>query len=122
MLTRGAISWRSAKQSMIASSTMTTKFIAYFETSNHEICLKNFIIGLRIVDTIKLPLKLYYDNSLAVLYSNNNRSSSKFKHIDIKFLAVKKRVRSGLISIEHIGIAFMLADPLTRGLISKQFH
>jgi hypothetical protein len=122
MLARGAISWRSAKQSMIASSTMTVEFIACFEASNHGIWLRNFIIGLRIMDTIKLPLKLYCDNSSAVLYSNNNRSSSKSKHINIKFLAMNERVQSGLISIEHISTSFMLADPLTKGLIPKQFH
>jgi hypothetical protein len=104
---------------MIASSTMTAEFIACFEVSNHGIWLRNFVTGLRIMDTIKLPLKLYYDNSSAVLYSNNNRSSSKFKHIDIKFIAVKERVQSGLISIEHIGTASMLAYPLTKGLIPK---
>jgi hypothetical protein len=71
------------------------------------------------MDTFKLPLKIQCDNSSAVLYSNNNRSSSKFKHIGIKFLAVKERVQSGLQSIEHIGTAFLLADPLTKGLISK---
>jgi hypothetical protein len=122
MLVEGAISWRSAKQSMIVSFIMTAEFIAYFEVSNHEIWLKNFIAGLRIVDNIKLPLKLYCDNSSVVLYSNNNRSSLKSKHIDIKFLAVKEIVQSGLISIEHIGTASMLADPLTKGLIPKQFH
>jgi hypothetical protein len=74
------------------------------------------------MDTIKLPLKIYCDNSLTVLYSNNNRSSSKFKHIDIKFLTVNERVQSGLISIEHIGTTLMLADPLTKKLIPKQFH
>jgi hypothetical protein len=102
MLARGAISWRSKKQSMIASSTMTVEFIACFEASNHGIWLRNFITGLRIMDIIKLPLKLYCDNSSAVLYSNNNRSSSKSKHIEIKFLAVNERVQSGLISIEHV--------------------
>jgi hypothetical protein len=107
---------------MIASSTMAAEFIACFEVSNHEIWLKNFVTGLCIVDTIKLSLKFYCDNSSAVLYSNNNMSSSKFKHIDIKFLAVKERVQSGLINIEHIDTAFMLADPLTKGLIPKQFH
>ena len=122
MLAGGAISWRSAKQSMIASSTMAAEFIACFEASNHGIWLRNFVTGLRIVDTIKLPLKIYCDNNSAVLYSNNNRSSSKSKHIDIKFLAVKERVQSGLISIEHIGTASMLADPLTKGLVPKQFH
>jgi hypothetical protein len=74
------------------------------------------------VDTIKLPLKLYCDNSLAMLYFNNNRSSSKFKHIDMKFLTVNERVQSGLISIEHISTTSMLADQLTKGLIPKQFY
>jgi hypothetical protein len=107
---------------MITSSTMAAEFIACFETSNYRIWLKNFIIGLRIVDTIKLPLKLYYNYSSAVLCSNNNRSSSKSKHIDIKFLAVKEIIQSGLISIKHIGTTSMVADPLTKGLIPKQFH
>jgi hypothetical protein len=107
---------------MIVSSTMAAEFIVCFGTSNHGIWLRNFITGLCIVDTIKLPLKLYCDNSSAVLYFDNNRSSSKSKHIDIKFLAVKERVQSGLISIKHIGTTSMLADPLTKGLIPKQFH
>jgi hypothetical protein len=101
---------------------MAVEFIACFETSNHEIWLTNFVTGLRIVDTIKLPLKLYCDNSLAMLYSDNNRSLSKSKHIDIKFLAVKERLHSGFISIKHIGTTSMLADPLTKRLIPKQFH
>jgi hypothetical protein len=122
MLDGGAISWRSAKQSMIASSTIAAEFIACFEASNHGIWLRNFITGLRIVDTIKLPLKLYCDNSSAVMCSNNNRSSSKSKHIDIKFFAMNERVQSGLISIDHIGTTSMLADPLTKVLIPKQFH
>jgi hypothetical protein len=95
ILIGGAISWRSAKQTIIVSFTMTAEFITYFEASNYGIWLRNFIIGLRIVDTIKLSLKLYCDNSSAVLYSNNNnRSSSKSKHIDIKFIIVRERVQS----------------------------
>jgi hypothetical protein len=35
---------------------------------------------------------------------------------------MKERVQSELISIDHIGIASMLADPLTKVLIPKQFH
>jgi hypothetical protein len=122
MLAGGPISWRSAKQIMIVSSTMTIEFITYFEASNHKIWLRSFITGLRIVDTIKLSLMIYCDNSSAVLYSNNNRSSSKFKHIDINFFAVKERVHSGLISIGHIGTIFMLAVLLTKILIPKQIH
>nr|KYP58941.1 Copia protein [Cajanus cajan] len=122
MLVGGAISWKSVKQTIIASSTMAAEFIACFEASNHGIWLRNFITNLRVVNGIERPLKIYCDNNSAVLYSNNNRSTTKSKFIDIKFLVVKERVQNKQISIEHIGTNFMLADPLTKGLVPKVFH
>ena len=68
------------------------------------------------------PLKIYCDNNLSVLYSNNNRSSVKSKHIHLKFLIVKKRVQSHQVAIEHIGTNSMIADLLTKGLPPKVFH
>ena len=122
MLAGGAISWKSTKQTLIASSTMATEFIACFEASNHGIWLRNFVTRLRIVDTIEIPLKIFCDNNSAVLYSNNNRSLAKSKHINIKFLIVKERVQSGQLSIQHIGTNSMIADPLTKGVPPKVFH
>ena len=49
-------------------------------------------------------------------------SSTKSKYIDIKFLAVKEKVQSGQLSIEHIDIDFMIADLFTKGLPLKMFH
>jgi len=57
-----------------------------------------------------------------VLYSNNNRSTTKSKFIDIKFLIVKERVQNKQILIEHIGTNFMLADPFIKGLMPSVFH
>ena len=71
---------------------MEAKFIACFEASNHGIWLRNFVTGLRILCGIEKPLKIYCDNKSVVMYFKNNRSSSKSKHIDIKFLVVKERV------------------------------
>ncbi|KAM6575732.1 hypothetical protein CsatA_024059 [Cannabis sativa] len=101
---------------------MAAEFVACYEASNHGIWLRNFVTGLRIVNGIERPLKLYCDNKSVVLYSNNNRSSTKSKHIDIKFLVVKERVQSGQICIEHLGTNSMIADPLTKGLPPKVFH
>ena len=69
-----------------------------------------------------MPLKLFYDNKSAILYSNNNRSSTKLKHIDFKFFIVKERVQSGHLSVENIGINSMIVDPLTKGVPPKVFH
>ncbi|RDX58608.1 hypothetical protein CR513_62063, partial [Mucuna pruriens] len=60
-------------QTFIALSTMATKFIACFETSNHCVSLQNFLTSL---------------------------SSTKSKFIDIKFLLIKKRVQNKKITIE----------------------
>ena len=73
-------------------------------------------------DGIEKPLKINCDNKAAELYSKNNRSSSKLKHIDIKFLVVKERVQSLQVSIEHISTNLMIADPFTKGLPPKVFH
>ena len=87
-----------------------------------RIWLQNFITQLRIADGIKKPLRINCDNKAAELYSKNNRSSSKSKHIDIKFLVVKERVQSFQVSIEHISTNSMIADPLTKGLPLKVYH
>ena len=122
MMAGGAVSWKSAKQSLVASSTMAAEFVACFEASNHGVWLKNFVTSLKIVDSIQKPLKLLCDNNSKVLYATNNRSSSKSKYIDIKFLVVKERVQNNELCIKHIGTDSMIADPLTKGLPPKKFH
>ncbi|RDX96012.1 hypothetical protein CR513_21391, partial [Mucuna pruriens] len=86
-----------------------------------KIWLRNLVTSLSVVDGIERPLKIYCDNNLTVLYSNNNRSSTKSKFIDIRFLVIE-RVQNKQISIKHIGTSFMLVDPLTKGLIPKVFY
>ena len=44
-----AISWKSVKQSIVASSTMADEFVTCYEASNHGIWLRNFITRLRIL-------------------------------------------------------------------------
>ncbi|XP_068639301.1 secreted RxLR effector protein 161-like [Aristolochia californica] len=59
----GGIYWRSAKKSLIATSTIEVEFVAYFEVLSCAIWLRSFISRLEIVDTISMPLRIFYDNS-----------------------------------------------------------
>ena len=122
MLVGGAISWRSVKQTLVATYTMEAELVTCYKASNHGIWLRNFITALHIIDGIDRPLRIYCDNKATELYAKNNRSSSKSKHIDIKILAVKERVQSCQIMVEHISTDSMLADPLTKALVPKVFH
>ena len=69
MLANGAISWKSEKQSITASSTMEAEFVACFEVSSHVLWLRNFVSGLGVVDFIAKPLRIYCDNTATVVTS-----------------------------------------------------
>jgi hypothetical protein len=120
-LVGGAISWRSSKQELVATSTMYAEFIACYEATGQVMWLKKFVPDLRVVDCIHKPLELYCDNKPAVFYAHNSKLSNATKPIEIKFYAVKDRVRDKTISLEHIGTKEMLADPLTKGLPPNVF-
>ena len=59
--------------------------------------LKKFIPGLKVVDDIYRLLKLCCDNNPAVQYAHNNKSNDAAKHIDIKYIIVKDKVRDHAI-------------------------
>lgn len=94
MLVEGAIFWRNAKQRLVASSTIEAEFVSCFEATSQGIWLKNFISRLRVVNSISRPLKIYCHNLVVVFLAKNNRSGSRNKHIDIKYLAIKNHVKS----------------------------
>ena len=121
LLAGGAISWKSAKQSVIAASTMEAEFVACFEATVQANWLRNFISGLGIVDSIAKPLKIYCDNSATVFFSKNDKYSKGAKHMELKYFAVKEEVQKHRVSIEHISTDLMIADPLTKGLPPKTF-
>ena len=55
------MSWRSAKQSMIASSTMEAKYVACYEATCDAVWLLNFICDLEVVDSIERPIMMSCD-------------------------------------------------------------
>ena len=116
MMARGAISWKSVKQTLHASFTMQVEFVACYGAATQAIWLKNFISVLLVVDSISRPIKIFYDNSVVVFFSKNNKSSKGSKYIKLKYLTVRDLVKNEDIMVEHIDTTNMLADPLTKGL------
>jgi hypothetical protein len=121
-LAGGAISWSSSKQTVMTSSTMYAEFVACYEAVGQTMWLKKFVPGLRVVDSIEKPLKLYCDNESAVLYAHNNRKTKADKHINIRFYVVKEKIQNQTISLEHISTNKMIADPFTKGLPPNVFR
>lgn len=83
--------------------------------------MRNFISGLKVIDSITRPLKIYSDNSDAVFFTKNAKNFGGAKYIDLKFFKVREWVDNGDVVYEYIGTSNMLADPLTKGLRPVEF-
>ncbi|GJX73241.1 putative RNA-directed DNA polymerase [Tanacetum coccineum] len=122
MLSGGPISWKSKKQVLTKTSTMMAEYVSVYNATCHAMLLRNLITGLKIINSISRPLRIYCDNSAAVSFSNSNSSTEAGLYLDTKYLFVRERVEEQRICIEHIRTHEMLADPLTKGLPPKVFQ
>jgi hypothetical protein len=84
--------------------------------------LKKFVSGLRVVDSIERPLKLYCDNESVVLCAHNNKKTKAIKHINIKFYVVKGKIQDQTMSLEHISTKKMITDLFTNVLPPSVFR
>ena len=100
---------------------MAVEFIACHEASAQAIELRNLVRTLLFVDFIYRPIKIYCDNSAVVFFSKNNKSSKGARALDIKYFALRDRVRNHEVTVEHIEIGLMVADPPTKGLSANIF-
>jgi hypothetical protein len=116
------LSWGSFKQTVMTSFTMYAEFVACYEAVGQAMWLKKFVPGLRVVDSIEKPLKLYCGNEPAVLYAHNNKKTKAAKHINIRIYIVKEKIQDQTISLEHISTKKMIADPFTNGLPPSVFR
>ena len=85
MMVEGVVSWKSVKHTLTTSFAMEAEYVVCYEAICHGIWLQNFISTLEVVHSISRPLKLFCDNSTAIYFSKNTRSTSLSKHIDVKF-------------------------------------
>jgi hypothetical protein len=81
---------------------MYAEFVACYEATGQAKWFKKFVPGLRVVDSIKKPLKIYCNNEPVVQYSYNNKKSGAAKHINIKCYVVKEKIQDHTIILKHI--------------------
>ena len=111
MLAGDAVSW-SVKHTLTASFTMQAKFITCQGTATYAIWLRNLISVLQIIHSTTRPLTIYYDNKAVVFFTKNNKSFSRSKYLELKYLIIRDLVKKWNITIKHIDIESIMIDPL----------
>nr|GEZ66155.1 hypothetical protein [Tanacetum cinerariifolium] len=72
ILNSGAVDWKSATQSIFATSSAEAEYIAAYDASKEAVWVRKFIYGLGVVPTIEDPISMYCDNTGAITIANES--------------------------------------------------
>ena len=109
----GAVTWRSQRQGMVATSTTEAEVVAASEAAKEVIWLSRLYKG--IISLKEVPT-LYVDNSAAVKLSHNPEFHRRTKHIEIKYFFVREKVLEGKLNVAQVSTEQQVSDILTKPL------
>ncbi|XP_071900903.1 uncharacterized protein [Coffea arabica] len=110
----GAIAWKSARQTIIARSTMESEFVALELTGTEAEWLRNFLANIPSTKDLLPPVSIHCDCQAAIAIAKNKSYNCKSRHMRLRHDVVKQLLRDGIISIDYVKSELNLADPLTK--------
>ncbi|GJT57736.1 retrotransposon protein, putative, ty1-copia subclass [Tanacetum coccineum] len=116
VLNGGAVDWKSSKQSTTAMSATEAEYIAASEAAMEAVWIRKFISGLGIVPTINEPIKMFCDNSAALLIANEPGVQKGARHYHRRYHYVRECIELGEINLLKVHTDDNLADPFTKAL------
>ncbi|GKA08923.1 retrotransposon protein, putative, ty1-copia subclass [Tanacetum coccineum] len=116
VLNGGAVDWKSSKQSTTAMSATEAEYIAASEAVMEAVWIRKFISGLGIVPIINEPIKMFCDNSAALLIANEPGVQRGARHYHRRYHYVRECIELGEINLLKVHTDNNLADPFTKAL------
>ncbi|GKF48167.1 hypothetical protein Tco_0141418 [Tanacetum coccineum] len=113
----GAVDWKSAKQSIFATSSVEDEYIAAFDAYKEAVWVRKFIYGLDVVPTIEKPINMYCDNTGAIAIANESGITKCARHFRAKVYYLREVIEFGDIKLEKVHTDDNLADPFTKALV-----
>ena len=116
LLAGGAVSWRSKKQSIVATSSCEAEYIALTAAGKEAIWLSRMLAGMLGKAEME-PITVFVDNQGAIDTAKNATINRKNKHIDIRYHYVREAVGNNQVMLKHCSSNEQVADPLTKPLL-----
>ncbi len=114
LVTDGAITWKSNKQSITTQSSTEAEYITLWDAGKEALWLRNLYRKLGFSQATPTPIS--YDNTGAVAIVRNPQFHRWTKHIDFKFHWIREKVKEGWINLENCHTAKQTANMLTKAL------
>ncbi|GJX10643.1 hypothetical protein Tco_0200502 [Tanacetum coccineum] len=102
VLNGGVVDWKSAKQSIFATSSAKAEYIAAFDASKEAVWARKFIYGLGVVPTIKKPINMYCDNTGEITIANESGITKGARHFCAKVHYLREVIVFGDIKLEKV--------------------
>nr|GEV09242.1 hypothetical protein [Tanacetum cinerariifolium] len=116
VLNGGAVDWKSAKQSIFATSSAEAEYIAAFDASKEAVWVRKFISGLGVVPTVEEPISMYCDNTRAIAIANESGITKGARHFRAKVHYLREVIEFGDIKLKKVHTYDNLAYPFTKAL------
>ena len=120
LLSNGAITWASRKQTSVALSTVEAEYMALSLAAQEAIWLRQLMSELG--KNAEKPTTIWGDNQGAISVAKNPIFSKRSKHIHIRYHFVREQVEEGTIDIDYCPGTDMTADVHTKALARDRFQ
>ena len=115
LIAGGAISWKSKKQSIVATSSCETEYVSSCMASKEAVWLARLCAALD-PSHIKQPVEIKVDNNGAKDLAHNATINERTKHIDVQYHFVRQCIQDKSIILSRCDTSDQVADPLTKPL------
>ena len=108
------------RSTIIAQSSTEAEYYGLAEASRELLWIKNFLIE---IEQSQVQVRtIYQDNTTTIKLATADAVTDRSKHIDVKYHFVKSLCSEGLINVEYLATAHMVADIFTKALLDGIFH
>jgi len=118
LLNGAAVSWNSKLQPTVALSTAEAEYMAVCATMQEGLFLRQLLDDMGFKQSGMTVI--YEDNQGCIALSKNPITSSRSKHIDIKFHFVREQIRNGVFEVLFCPTEDMLADAFTKPMAPER--
>jgi hypothetical protein len=118
MISGGAISWSSKKQTSVALSSTEAEYMAAAAAAKEAIWLRTFLKELDMLST--QPTTLLIDNQSAMALAKNAVFHNRTKHIAIRYHFIREKLDDGELAAEYVPTNNQVADVLTKPLAREK--
>jgi hypothetical protein len=113
-----AITWRSKKQPIVATSSMEAEYIALSSAVKEALWIRKLLAEFKEGNT---PIWINEDNQATIRFAYDSVNNDRTKHIDVRYMFIKDRVEREEVQLRYCPTSEMVADVMTKPLSSILF-